>query len=63
MAVTVRAGSGTTGEAAAFEHVDAILIERETSYLPLIAARLKRANVSAAWHTITDTPQRDEESA
>lgn len=36
------AGSGTTGEAAIHEHLRAILIEREASYLPLIVARLSK---------------------
>jgi DNA modification methylase len=34
------AGSGTTGEACALEGFRAILVERETAYLPLIVARL-----------------------
>lgn len=34
------AGSGTTGQAAHVEGFQAILVERETAYLPLIAARL-----------------------
>lgn len=36
------AGSGTTGEAAIHEHMRAVLIEREASYLPLIVARLSK---------------------
>lgn len=36
------AGSGTTGEAAIHEHKHAILIERESTYLPLIVARLSK---------------------
>lgn len=36
------AGSGTTGEAAALEGLHAILIERETTYRPLIQARIDR---------------------
>lgn len=36
------AGSGTTGEAATVEGCKAILIERETDYLPLIVQRLQR---------------------
>lgn len=36
------AGTGTTGEAAIHEHKQAILIERETEYLPLIVARLRK---------------------
>jgi site-specific DNA-methyltransferase (adenine-specific) len=36
------AGTGTTGEAAIHEHCHAILIERETSYLPLIVGRLRK---------------------
>lgn len=35
-------GSGATAEAAIHEHRRAILIEREPSYLPLIAARLSK---------------------
>jgi DNA modification methylase len=34
------AGTGTTGEAAVLEGFDAVLIEREAAYLPLIRARL-----------------------
>jgi len=34
------AGSGTTGEAAYLEGFNAILIEREGDYIPLIEARL-----------------------
>jgi DNA methylase len=37
------AGSGTTGEACLLEGFDAVLIEREPTYLPLIDARLARA--------------------
>lgn len=37
------AGTGTTGEAAARCGVNAVLIERETDYLPLIQARIERA--------------------
>ena len=36
------AGSGTTGEACVHEHRRAILVERETEYLPLIEARLRK---------------------
>jgi hypothetical protein len=36
------AGSGATGEAAQLEGFDAVLIERDATYLPLIAARLGR---------------------
>jgi DNA modification methylase len=36
------AGSGTTGEACILEGFDALLLEREADYLPLIAARLDR---------------------
>lgn len=36
------AGSGTTGEAAIHEHMHAVLIEREPTYLPLIVARLSK---------------------
>jgi DNA modification methylase len=36
------AGSGTTGEAALLEGFDAVLVERDESYLPLIAHRLER---------------------
>lgn len=36
------AGSGTTGEAAIHEHMRAILIEKEPTYLPLIVARLSK---------------------
>lgn len=36
------AGSGTTGEAAALEGFDCILIEREADYLPLIVSRLDK---------------------
>jgi hypothetical protein len=37
------AGSGTTGEAAHLEGFDAVLVERDETYLPLIAARMERA--------------------
>jgi hypothetical protein len=37
------AGSGTTGEAAQLEGFDAILVERDKTYLPLIAARVERS--------------------
>jgi site-specific DNA-methyltransferase (adenine-specific) len=36
------AGSGTTGEACLIEGFDAVLIEREADYLPLIRARLDK---------------------
>lgn len=36
------AGSGTTGEAALMEGMDAILIEREADYIPLIQQRIDR---------------------
>lgn len=36
------AGTGTTAEAAIHEHKQAIVIEREESYLPLIVARLSK---------------------
>jgi DNA modification methylase len=42
------AGSGTTGEAAILEGMRAVLIERESDYLPLIADRLTRRTDPAA---------------
>ena len=36
------AGSGTTGEACVIEGFKCVLVERETSYLPLIVARLSK---------------------
>ena len=42
------AGSGTTLEAAMLEGFDAVGIERETDYLPLIRARLDRATAALA---------------
>ena len=40
------AGSGTTLEAAALEGFDSIGIEREADYLPLIHARIERAQTN-----------------
>lgn len=41
------AGSGTTGEAAYLEGFNAILIEREPDYLPLIEARMAKHDQEA----------------
>lgn len=41
------AGSGTTGEAAYLEGFNAILIEREPDYLPLIEARMAKHEETA----------------
>lgn len=42
------AGSGTTGEACLLEGLSAVLIEREAEYLPLIHARIERAQEAAS---------------
>jgi hypothetical protein len=42
------AGSGTTVEACILEGFDVIAIEREAEYLPLIQARIFRANAAVA---------------
>lgn len=47
------AGSGTTLEAAMLEGFDSIGIERESSYVPLIAARIERAR-SPLWESLDD---------
>lgn len=50
------AGTGTTGEAAASEGRDAILIESHAPYLPLIHQRLARAVPDATLFTTGGTP-------